>query len=726
MNEEMSKVHQIVVRVREALAALPTRIDPGEEHRMTLLWVGMFFGLLVNVSVQSVFIGFPVWSRALPPEVDDSMAYLVKTAQMESCFSQGCRALEDLREQIEFPIRDRHIWRERSLVIGRVFQVYHPLFSLMLLGVSKFGLTLITAYKVLWSLGPLFFGIAFAYFLIALWGVAPAGPALALLGFTVFPSNGLHYLVPSNLAMGMAVIVWARIISRRGDAPWALVIGTLLMCLMHPMGRIYSVIAVVIALTVFGMPRVRKVWLASAASILLVGLAFVLPRLIERPMVAVRMGSVGPGEGFSLGLLKSLEAIWANIISFETALFGSFVFFAGAVMFGYLTLEPERRRVILRTTVILAAFLVASVYYVLPAHPGDLFLRLWIPFLVLLFGGMAQAIWYTVKESWAWGLSRLSRPGEARGFAWQRDWPIIAFVLLTSFALRMTAHGVDGMYATAEYMRTRQPLAISSGQPRVLLSQAQPTDSVLYTSTIIMPFYFVNGAMNLGAVFYPALKGTEQEQRWMQQPGLRFAVAYNPMVELPALKGVPEEKWWISSPALRTFVWANTRNPPQVCQEGRIRLDRFLWVQIEPEKGNTARPLRVLIQNPAKDSHLKVVVFGQSEQGRSRRETLKKIPAKWSGWITLDNEQSNAIERFRISRPPGNPSYWVAGIAFGDDKLHWPWAEKAVLTFVPRQGDTTPITVKFDPTNLVPPPLNARNITVLDDSGSSVLLRADE
>ncbi|MEJ2717474.1 MAG: hypothetical protein P8182_10095 [Deltaproteobacteria bacterium] len=587
-------------------------------------------------------------------------------------------------------------------------------------------LTVITAYKVLWNLAPLFFGVAFANFLVTLWGVGATGPALAILGFTVFPGNGLHYVVPSNLTMGMAIIVWARIISRRGDAPWALIIGTVAMCMMHPIGRLYAVIAVVSALTVFGMPRARRIWVASGTSILLVILAFVLPHLIKGPVFAVRMGAAGPGQGLVLGVIESLEAIWASIISFETALFGSFVFFAGAAMFGYLTVELERRRVILRTGLVLVAFLVASVYFVLPAHPGDLFLRLWIPLLVLLFGGLAQAIWYTMKESWGWGLSRLSRPGEARGFVWQRDWSIIALVLLICFAMRMSAHGVDGMYATAEYMRKRQPLALSSSQPQILLSHAKPTDSVLYSSTIIMPFYFINGAMNLGAVFYPALKGTDQEQRWMDKPGLRFAVAYNPIVELPALKGVPEEYWWISSPALRSFVWHTTRKAPRVSYEGRIRLDRFSWVQIEPEKWDASRPLRVLIRNSGRASQIKMVVLGRSNQGSFRRETLRKVPSKWSGWITLDTEPFGTVERFRISRPRGKHSYWVGGITFGDHKLHWPWAEKAVLTFVPREGDSTPIVVSFDPANLVPPPLNTRNITVLDDSGSSVLLKADE
>jgi hypothetical protein len=71
--------------------------------------------------------------------------------------------------------------------------------------------------------------------------------------------------------------------------------------------------------------------------------------------------------------------------------------------------------------------------------------------------------------------------------------------------------------------------------------------------------------------------------------------------------------------------------------------------------------------------------------------------------------------------------YLVGGIIFGEDSHHWPWAQKALLTFQPRDDCCTgPITVSFDPAALLPEPVNTRRITVLDDRGSSVLLELQQ
>jgi len=68
----------------------------------------------------------------------------------------------------------------------------------------------------------------------------------------------------------------------------------------------------------------------------------------------------------------------------------------------------------------------------------------------------------------------------------------------------------------------------------------------------------------------------------------------------------------------------------------------------------------------------------------------------------------------------------VGGITFGQDRHYWPWAQKARLTFQPRHDCTGPITVSFDPAALLPEPLKKRRITVLDDRGSSVLLKLQQ
>ena len=100
-----------------------------------------------------------------------------------------------------------------------------------------------SAYQWLWRFSPLIFGLAFTYLLTKLTEPAAAGIALALLAFKIFPDTGLHHLVPSNLTMAGAVVVWARIISRQGWAPWTLGLSAILLPALHPVGVLYTVVS---------------------------------------------------------------------------------------------------------------------------------------------------------------------------------------------------------------------------------------------------------------------------------------------------------------------------------------------------------------------------------------------------------------------------------------------------------------------------------------------------
>ena len=156
------------------------------------------------------------------------------------------------------PASDPAAARQLDLARSRLFPIYHPLFSLILLGLTKTGLGLMAAYQLLWRLAPLIFGLAFAYLLTKLTEPAAAGIALALLAFKIFPDTGLHHLVPSNLTMAGAVVVWARIISRQGWAPWTLGLSSLLLPAMHPVGVLYTCVSMGLALSLARAPEPEK------------------------------------------------------------------------------------------------------------------------------------------------------------------------------------------------------------------------------------------------------------------------------------------------------------------------------------------------------------------------------------------------------------------------------------------------------------------------------------
>ena len=198
----------------------------------------------------------------MPPELDDSLTYILKTKQMQEGLFKVSPAVADLMRQLHAPADNPEVARERALAGSRIFPFYHPLFSVILIALNQLGLDLLTAFKVVWSLGPLIFGLAFAYFLTGLFGPTVAGLALGLLAFKVFPDTGLHYVVPSNLAMALALIMWGRLVRRRGQAPWTLALGSLALAAMHPIGLIYAAMSAVLALLLLEARDRFRIYLA--------------------------------------------------------------------------------------------------------------------------------------------------------------------------------------------------------------------------------------------------------------------------------------------------------------------------------------------------------------------------------------------------------------------------------------------------------------------------------
>ena len=119
---------------------------------------------------------------------------------------------------------------------------------------------------------------------------------------------------------------------------------------------------------------------------------------------------------------------------------------------------------------------------------------------------------------------------------------------------------------------------------------------------------------------------------------------------------------------------------------------------------------------------LEVVPVAASQDLLNSSRVTATIPARWSGWVPLDLTAFPEVRSFRIVLPPGEPAFQLSGLVLGEDRFSWPWAQKAALTLLPRDGAPA-VTVSFDPAALLPPALQGRKVRVLDDSGSSVLLQ---
>jgi len=676
--------------------------------------------------MQGFLMVSPLWNWNLTPEVDDSLTYVLKSRQMEECFTQNCPALQDLRQQFFVPTTDPEITRQRRLALSRVFPVYHPLFSVLLVGLSKLGMSLMEAYRFLWSLAPVIFGLAFAYFLTTLFGPAPAGIALILLAFKVLPDTGLHHLVPSNLTMALAVVLWARIISRRGWAPWSLLLGSLILITMHIVGVIYAAMAGLLALSLAEEKDRKRLWIAALAVTACIVVVLLMAHFIKKPaLVLPRLFPYGdhPFQLWLEGVGQNFLQVFTENVKLEGGLWGYLPLFLGALALGFWTLAPNRRRVASRLVLINGVCLAGLVLYV-SDHPADLFFRVWIPLVVLLFGLVGQAFWYMFELSLDFRRQRQDAPPEGGRFDLKHFWPVIVLFVLVGYCGHMIFRGAEQVYIVSQHLRKQQPLALSPAQPELLLAHARPGDRVLYNSIILMPYYLIHGALRLGAVYYhPAYQSSSFYADWLKRPNLRFAVAYNPTVFHPSFQGRDEHRWWVTRPEFHWSPLSKPRRHHPVAREGKIPADNYRWLDLKVMTRDFPKTLRVNLKNPGRRGVLIVVPLNQAGEPLEGHRQEAKVPAGWSGWLPVDLKAMPPVSAFRLIFPRGQDDYLLKGITFGTDRLHWPWAQKTQVTFYPRSGETEPFSVSFDPADLLPPSLRGRHITVLDDWGSSVLLQ---
>ena len=446
------------------------RFSSGLRRRATLIFV---LGLLTWAGVQGALINIPLWTRALPPEPDDAYIYLSKAPQMAQCFiRQDCPALEDLRTQTDQAGKSAATAWEASRARVTAFTVYHPLHSALILGLHASGLSWETAYKVLCSAGSALFLLGLGLLLHALVGPGPAGAALFLLAFQVFPGQGLHYVVPSNLALGIAMVVWARILAHRGDCPWCLTLGTAAMLGMHPAGLLYSLVSLLLAfLSGRGAPRPGRRFAALAATALLTALGFILPLLSTHPELARAPEPLPDGFNPWMFALNTLREILGSLDRFTAATGAAILVLA--LLTGLRTLPAQRRTVLGRYCACVGLFLIAGLFHVMPHYPAEVFIRVWIPMAV----GLAALAGYGLFKWLDLGIRLLGdRDGplsDGQAFLTaplgRRSLGLGLLLVLTAVLVQTARTGADLVLTAMDKASSRYDYAYNFEQPALLL-----------------------------------------------------------------------------------------------------------------------------------------------------------------------------------------------------------------------------------------------------------------
>jgi hypothetical protein len=584
----------------------------------------------------------------------------------------------------------------------RAFVQYHPLHSLILAGLHGLGMSWEAAWAVLSVVGAALIGVGVGLLLLTLLGPGAAGIGLLLLAPQIFPVQGLHYIVPSSLALGLALFLWAGIMHWGRRAGPLLVGGTLLLVGMHTMGRIYALAALALWLVVSGAWRVPRGpddrrdlrrWgrglIPALLAAALVGLSFLLPLLITRPEMRILSDPPPPNWTVAAGLAANLGAA-AALVSAWAADGGGPLIVGVLLSLGLLTLAPRRRLALGTLLGLLLALSAAAQIYLLPRYPGDMFIRLWVALAIVLTGLLAMVIWAWGQALLVWltearrGLGSLSDP---QWLLNGRGWRLLLLIALGLTLARHTA------VLTGRGLRTQnESIAIQAAKQNVRLDAAQPETitaagcgRVAYTDEVPLHFFLSRGLWHCDTVFLPAL--ADAAARAEALTGAQWGVAWNP------------------STAVETS------------GRGALALASWESLDIAVAPRQSLADLRLLIVNPG--PALNVPVYALPFDPKARPLARLRLTAGAQGWERLKLPPGTTGVRLTLAE--ADRRFWIDGLRLsGEAVTFWPWDQDVRLTHYP-SGGAAPRPITFTLGALFPEA--ARPPALVSDVGATVLVQ---
>jgi hypothetical protein len=586
-------------------------------HPLTACLLALVFYIAAALAFQA----YVFTSRTSLPEPDDAYTYILKSPQIaEGCGLQDCPALDSLRAQ--FAARagsDDAEWR-RYRMHSRVFLVYHPLYSGLLLALNTAGLGWEDAFIAASCFGVLLIAAGIAFFLVTLWGPAAAALALLILAFSNFAGQGLTSIVPSNMALGLAFFAWG--FALRGWR-WSMTAVILAMLLMHPVGKVYGVVALAMAIAIDRdfRPGLRKL-LPYLAVLALLGASVLLPMLISQPMLRIDPEPMPAGATLLGGLLANLrKAIVVVARGFGR---GASVGVPLALAIYWLAWSGIRSAPhnVCRPAVIafaaLAGMCVLLLAHVLPHYPAEAFIRGWIALAVLIAGAAAFGL-----VGPAGILREPARPGAK---PW-RDPAIVCLSFLGLFAVS----GAIVLAQQALKMSERHYQTFEPDQVRLLTQNCGTAMHVDETATL---FYLSHGGNACPSIYLRALKG---------EGAARLSGLKEPLM-LVAAKPGPQE----------------------------IAIARKRPVELTIAQPD-ARQIYLKLVASSPDVRVEIHVAGL---GEAREIT----PARTDGVVALDLPPGEGAKTVTLAISSLFDQAHLEGLSLDGEPSGWPWNQNVILT----------------------------------------------
>ncbi len=679
----------------------------GPEAEKLVFW----FGLLV-FTFSNFWINFaPILHRSVPFEVDDAYTLIAQSAQIETCFLQDCHALEDLRHQLHLDaayegqssIRFRE-YKSTFLVYGPLYQVVYSLFH-------QAGLSWETAFNLVLLAGSILLSIASALFLVHFFGNAGTGLGLLLLSIYVPHGPGLSLMLPKTMALLIALFFWSWMLRKQKHVRlWALPAASLIMVLLHPMGQIYSILT--LGLYILEYKRSQKVWpwresILIYLTLIVIVLPFILGILVERPEMNVfSTEETGRQIGLLEGFVENARTVTSRVQNWITTFWPFSKGFLLLVpltlvtftqIYGFLQLSKVVREQVILYGGGLSVFLIASLFYYHPGYPGYIFENIWPLLAAMMCSIIGMSLWGWFKNyapRLIQALSDLQILNTPNHPALWEGLLVVAILSLSMF--QYFSYNFRNYIYTIEHRTNKGQVNLDISQVHTLLKLSLPSDDVLYTDEILMHFFFSNGALTRGAVFYPAIVGTEEEQLFVHKNSdLQFLVTWNPVTYLT------KEFWpWEEGTSIQEHgsILTRTEEPLYLRFEDPVNLGS-MQILVKTDKYQDGAQVLYIAEENAWILELKL------EPNTERWYSVPVESQTFRGVLAITSSEDNAIQLMGIRVDPMS-------------ELLWPWDEGLLLSFDYAEDDAGPLIASFSTNELFPGNVG---IKILIDTGSMIL-----
>lgn len=588
------------------------------------------FGAALYLICQLSVILIPMKVREMPPGTADAYSYLSKARQLEDCFRQSCQALVDLREQLQpspHATAGQNDLRVRRF--HRYVYVYHLAHSAGAVALHRAGLSWEHAINVLSVMGALAIALGTVWLLYGVFGTGPAGVALFLLAFAVYPGwHGTHWIVPGNFAYGIGVVMWAAIVARLRAMAWLMPLLCLIAVWLHPAGQIQSGMAILLWLLLAEKRDVR-VWTSAILSSVAVVSPSVTGFLVDDPVMRFTMFVPPEDWTWSKGLAGNFKGAWKVILDWLKSYGGPGILILAIA--GLFAVPPARRRAAFVFSGLVVLIAAGSMVYVLPHYPAELFHRVWIAVSVAMAGLAGMGVWALATRQPPFVLAGMR--GTLRLLIVSLGIVLVAYTLITQ-----TLVGAAGLRRKTDDMINWGRMSIDIPVAQRVIATMKPGERILYRDELALFLYTTYGAGKYGAIYYRGMVDTPEEKKWLAaDKNVRYVV-------------FSIEKFF-----------------------GRVWLYNGARIVITPRSPQTTKGLWLKFENPGPATEILL----------SGKGAPLKVPAGHSGWIhAAPGFAPGKPQKFTLTRPATGPVVWVRGIRLTRNATTtWPWDAGAIVAY---------------------------------------------